>query len=199
MVLVLITALGVHAIGASDYLPLTEQMIMQCYVKGGSCPNSIGVHALTRAGVVNPQVTVAVGNLRPSLRSATTFRRSNRVIQTNARLVVTHATSSQSDTEKLVNVNVPEIQAESNVAGSFYLQRALLTATASLAPFLLIGQVLILPLHSYHFEMCMLLWHVPIVFRRRMWLGSAGIHAWILVGKVKDSKTFRNLILSPIG
>lgn len=84
-------------------------------------------------------VTAAVGNrLRPSLRPATTCRSVNR-IQTNARCITHAQATSSHDTEKPV-VALPEVQSESGVGESFFFQRALLTATASLTPFLLSAQ-----------------------------------------------------------
>ncbi|KAG0617433.1 hypothetical protein M758_5G189800 [Ceratodon purpureus] len=86
-------------------------------------------------------VTAAVGSLRPSLRPATSCRNVNR-IPTNTKFVrsITHVQASSShDTEKPVTA-LPEVQLESDVDGSFFFQRALLTATASLTPFLLSAQ-----------------------------------------------------------
>lgn len=83
-------------------------------------------------------VTAAVGSLRPSLLPATTCRGVSR-IQTNARLVrfvtLAHASSSHG-TEKSAT-DLSEVQVESDIGQSYCFQRALLTATAGLTPFLL--------------------------------------------------------------
>lgn len=87
------------------------------------------------------QVAASVGGLRPSLGRAATCRSINRS-QASSKLVrsITHAQASSSqDAQKPVNVS--EIQLESEVGENFYFQRALLTATASLTPFLLSAQV----------------------------------------------------------
>jgi hypothetical protein len=100
----------------------------------------VRVHGLMGAHVLASQVTAAVGNrLRPSLRPATTCRSVNR-IQTNARCITHAQASSSHDAEKPVAA-LPEVQSESGVGESLFFQRALLTATASLTPFLLSAQV----------------------------------------------------------
>lgn len=103
----------------------------------------IRVHGLMGADVLTSQVTAAVGSLRPSLLPATTCRGVSR-IQTNARLVrfvtLAHASSSHG-TEKSAT-DLSEVQVESDIGQSYCFQRALLTATAGLTPFLLSVQVL---------------------------------------------------------
>jgi hypothetical protein len=84
---------------------------------------------------------VAASRLRPSLRPALGVCRSiSRSISRSQARSITHAQASSSqDTQQ--PINVAEVRLESEVGEGFYFQRALLTATASLTPFLLSAQV----------------------------------------------------------
>ncbi|XP_024375353.1 uncharacterized protein [Physcomitrium patens] len=85
-------------------------------------------------------VTAAVGNLRPSLRLATKRVIRNPANSKHVRSITHTLASSSQDTQKTVDIDLPEISLKSDAGDNFYLQRALLTATASFAPLLLSAQ-----------------------------------------------------------
>ena len=80
---------------------------------------------------------VAVSRLRPSLRPALGACRS--INRSQARSITHAQASSSQDTQQ--PINVAEVRLESEAGEGFYFQRALLTVTASLTPFLLSAQV----------------------------------------------------------